>query len=147
MDLYVSDEKLVVLKLNKKYFCLHASLCITICLHGEHLQKRPEFFSPWALLPQCLCIPFAKCAFFADSPVILYFCLVLNKINWESITSVDVKHAKSCWHRLEVPTVLGSKFDASEGHLKFAKFNFSPHCQPFYAVLAALLYSFYLRKI
>ena len=39
------------------------------------------------------------------------------------------------------------KFDALEGHLKYAIFNFSLNFYPFYLLLAALLYSSYLRKI
>ena len=42
-----------------------------------------------------------------SSDIIFLSYVVLNEINWESITSVDVKHVKSYWHKLEVPTVLG----------------------------------------
>ena len=111
------------------------------CLHGEHLQnirhdkdlllwlgynsinvllfacmestsQSPEFFtltfsSSLPVHPLCkVCI-----LHWHSSDIIFQSYVVLNEINSELITFVNVNHVKLCWHRLEVPTGWGKIVD------------------------------------
>ena len=74
----------------------------------ESTLQSPEFFT--LTFSSSLPVhPFCKVCIlhWFSSDIIFRSYVVLNEINWELITFVDVKHVKLCWHRLEVPTVLG----------------------------------------